>query len=270
MDEFLFPSQDVGGLNDRLSGLDPDAVIALEPPTVRYSPWSDGVGAGVINDEYRRQWYDMIKREPVSYLQARLDLFLAQTGISRDVRSPYFGQSDDLPGGPTDVTNSFPGLLNIRNQVLSWTDGSTGSGSILHIPVLYLVAAVCSIWVVGRRLGERRAAAILITVLAAMQTLLFFTAPTSEYRFQFFQVVIGATSLAVLIAQTLMTKSFTRSELGDQPSRPSHGARLPPRRSLAHSNVRPSPNHPTVRWPGGPAPASGHRRVAPAQDGRRR
>ena len=204
MDDFLFPSQDVELLRNRLGSRDPDAVIGLEPPAVTYSPWADAVGAGVINNEYRRQWPDMIKRDPMSYLRSRLDLFLVQAGISRDVRSPYFAQSDELPaGGVAGVGNSFPQLLNARNRVLSWTDGTSGSGSIWHVPALYLIAATGSIWMIGRWSGERRAAAVLIAVLAAMQTVLFFTAPTAEYRFQFFQVVLGTTFFAVLLALTI-------------------------------------------------------------------
>jgi hypothetical protein len=224
MDDFLFPSQDVELLEHRLGGLDPDAVIALDPPVARYSPWSGGPGAGVINDEYQQQWIDMIKRDPVSYLRMRLDLYLDQLGITREVRSPHFERSDELPGGAEGVENSFPELLRIRNLVLSWTDGTAGSGSILHAPALYLVAAMSSIWQIGRRVGERRAAVVLVAVLAAMQALLFFTAPTSQYRFQFFQVVIGATFFAVLLAMTITTNGAT-SELGYRAGRPFAGDR---------------------------------------------
>ncbi len=219
MDEFLFPSQDVTNLEQRLSDRDPDAVIGLNPPVVRFTPYSDGLGANVINDEYRRQWIDMIKRDPVPYLRARLDLHLDQLGISRDVRSPYFERSDQLSRSAIGVENSFPELLRIRNLVLSWTNEANGPGSMLRVPALYLVAAIMSSWVIGGRMGARRAAIVLIAVLLSMQLLLFFTAPTSEYRFQFFQVVIGATFLAILVAMTITRTNGARSIVGNQPCR---------------------------------------------------
>ena len=139
MDEFLFPASDVAALRAALDGLDPDAVIGLEPPMVRFSPLEERPDAATDQAPPTATSGGRCSRSTRSPTYAHaIELFLSQAGISRDVRTPYFGQSDALPGadGVDDVVNSFPGLLD-RADYLPDLDGRAGRhGVVLHAPVL--------------------------------------------------------------------------------------------------------------------------------------
>jgi hypothetical protein len=153
-----------------------------------------------VTDRYSAQWRNMLWSHPVAYLKARFELHLRQVGLSGDINSTYFGRSDTLGRDSYEFAPAFPWLLDIRNRALATTADESGKGSILHVPALYLILATVAIVYFGRELRDVRAALFYGAVLGAMQLLLFFAAPTNEYRFQFFQVVLAVALALIAIA----------------------------------------------------------------------
>jgi len=205
LDKFLFPSQDIDLLRARLGAIDLGAVVYADPPIVNYRNAS-----GEINGVWARQWRAMLRQHPVDYLIWRGKLFLAQLGITHGVRYPYFEGSAELHNGlRKSVANTFPWALALRNDVLSTLDGRPATGSFLVVPAWYVLIAGGSIAFLGMT-GERRAAPALLLVLLAMQGLLFFTAPGSEYRLEYFQIVLGTVFGSIVLVAQLQTVAVRR------------------------------------------------------------
>ena len=198
LDRSLFPSQDLELLRTRLGPLDLAAVVYADPPIVNYRNHD-----AEINRVWASQWRSMLGSHPVDYLIWRTKLFFAQLGITHGVRYPYFEGSAELYNGlgPT-VANVFPGALDARNEVLETFDGPPATGSFLVVPAWYFLVTAASIAFLGRA-GERRPALALLLVVLAMQGLLFFTAPGTEYRLEYFQVVLGATFGTIVVTGRL-------------------------------------------------------------------
>jgi hypothetical protein len=79
-------------------------------------------------------------------------------------------------------------------------EGTPASGSPLQVPLLYVVGSIAAINVLGRRASAMGPARVLVLVLAAMQTILFFAAATPEFRFQYFQVVLCVCLCSMVLA----------------------------------------------------------------------
>jgi hypothetical protein len=196
LDRSLFPSQDVDLLRSRVGPLDLGAVVYADPPIVTHRNDSSQ-----INSLWATQWRDMLRSHPVDYLIWRTKLYLAQLGVTHGVRYPYFEGSAELHNGlGPSVDNVFPEALDVRNSVLSAFDGPMGTGSFLVVPVWYLLVAIGSLVVLARQ-GDGRSAMALLLVVLTMQGLLFFTAPGSEYRLEYFQVVLGTTFGSIVLAR---------------------------------------------------------------------
>jgi hypothetical protein len=204
MDEDVFPSQDIESLRDRLGDRDPGNAIYLEPPMVRFGHTSR------INELWMGQWRRMILENPGAYLAWRTKLYLRQIGLTRNVLTPHFQASDQLEGFASDeVTASFGDLLVARNRILGKTEGKPGWGSPLHAPAVYIVGSILAITVLARRSGYRHRGVALVAVLIVMQAVLFFTTPGSEYRLQYYQVVLGIALGSAAVA--LRGRSFRHS-----------------------------------------------------------
>lgn len=197
LDEALFPSQNVDLLRWRLAGRDPEAAAGLDPPLLRYDPFD-----ATLNKAWSSQWLRLVRKHPLRYLESRTRLYGDQVGISGDTRSPYFGRSDDLGWRVDEFAHAFPRLLEVRNRLLSWGLGS-GAGSLLDVPLGYIAGSILAIGVLGRRTGRTRWAVLLLLVLAIMQAGLFFFAGTSEFRFQYFQVVVCVSLCSILLVSPL-------------------------------------------------------------------
>jgi hypothetical protein len=214
LDDFLFPVQDVELLRSYVGGtLDVRAVVYAYPQLVRHRNDSQQT-----NSAWAKQWRRMLRDHPGDYLIWRGKLYLAQMGITHDVRDAYFEGPWRFDNGLAPaVANAFPSALDARNRALSIVNGPPASGTLLVAPALYLVIAVGSIGMLARRRREWRAAGALLVVLGAMQVILFFTAPGSEFRLQYFQVVFGTAFCSIAIACLLQSsagrKSAQRSEL---------------------------------------------------------
>lgn len=234
LDDFLFPAQDVAVLRARIGALDLGAIVYADPPVVNYRNENPR-----INAEWARQWRTMVLDHPVDYLVWRGRLYLAQLGITHGVRYPYFEGSAELHNGlGSSVDNVFPGALDARNRLLATFDGPSATGSFLVVPAWYLILAVGSIALLGRN-GERRPALALVLVVLAMQGLLFLTAPGSEYRLEYFQVVLGTAFGSVLIAGQIHTVTARGRR------RPT--TRSPRQRSTSDTDVSQRPKPPAVR-----------------------
>ncbi len=215
LDDFLFPAQNVDLLRSRTGGaLDVGAVVYAYPQLVRHINDSQQT-----NSAWAKQWRQMLRDHPGDYLIWRGRLYLAQLGITHDVRNAYFEGPARVDIGLTRVVaNAFPSALHARNRALSIIDGPQARGTLLVVPAFYLVIAVGSIAMLARRSGEWRAAGALLVVLAAMQVLIFFTAPGSEFRFQYFQVVLAMAFCSIAIAHLLQSSAGRTSAQSSEPS----------------------------------------------------
>jgi hypothetical protein len=163
-----------------------------------------------VNSRWARQWRNMLTDHPVDYLVWRGRLFLAQLGITHGVRYPYFEGSVDLANGlGPSLAHAFPRALDVRNDVISTFNGPLATGSFLVVPAWYLLITGFALASLARD-GSRRAAIAVFSVVLAMQGLLFFTAPGSEYRLEYFQVVLGTTFGMTAVARRLQSDAASR------------------------------------------------------------
>jgi hypothetical protein len=209
----LFPAQDVNLLRARAGSLDLGALIYHEPQILNHR-----VESRSVNEAWAREWRQVLREHPIDYLIWRGRLYLAQLGITHGVRDSYFGGSsriidDGLRGS---VENVFPGALQTRNDLLSAVNGSQPTGSFVVVPAWYVLIAAISIVHLGRNGRRRAATAFLLTVLA-MQGLLFFTAPGTEYRLEYFQVVLGTTFGSIVVARHVRILAVRRRRHPEHP-----------------------------------------------------
>jgi hypothetical protein len=191
----LFPSQDADMLRVKLAGRDPGNAIYFDPPVLRFGHTDAGT-----SHLWAEQWRRMIRNHPGRYLQWRTKLYLRQVGLTGQVLTPQFPGSDVLEGfSRREILSAFPELLKTRNRILRATEGKPGWGSPLHTPAIYIAGSVVAIGVLSRRAGRQPLGAALIVVLVAMQGLLFFTSPGSEYRLEYYQVVLGTALGSVML-----------------------------------------------------------------------
>lgn len=197
LDSFLFPSQDVEALRARLTNYGPEDAVNLVPPLVRFEP-----GNRKVTKAWFEQWLHLVRKQPYYYLKSRTELYGDLLGVSGTVRSPYFGASDRFRDEWRfgEFSNKFPRALEIRNRLLSWVDFTFANGFPLHTPLLYVVTSIVAVKVLGRRASAMGLARLLVLVLAAMQAILFFTAGTPEFRFQYFQVVLCVCLCSIILA----------------------------------------------------------------------
>lgn len=199
LDEMLFPDQNLSVLRSNIGQLDMEGLVYADPPIVRHRNEDRDTNA-----TWMRQWRKMLRDHPIDYLAWRTELYLAQLGITQGVRRPYFDESVERDNGlRPEVANRFPRLLEMRKRLLSAIEGPRAAGSLLARPALYLIGSFGAIVILARRRQQWGPAVALLVALSAMQMILFFTAPGSEFRLEYFQVVIGLAFGSVTIVGSL-------------------------------------------------------------------
>ncbi len=180
----------------------------------------------------------MARDHPLRYLASRARLYGGQVGMPGGARSSYYGGSDDLGWRFRDFSHTFPSALSVRNRLLSWVEGTAERGSPLNVPLLYIVASVAAIRRLGRRAREPVLPVALVVVLVAMQAILFFMAGTHEFRYQYFQVALGACLCSIALA----LGRCERDALSEAITPPARRTRWQParRKRQAVSSTRPT------------------------------
>jgi hypothetical protein len=156
-------------------------------------------------DELAAAWRRAILRHPIAYLDARIELFSRQIGLSRAGRWIYHPGIDDNPLG---LHIRFPAANQRAREYVEAFAAPTLDGSILHEAWLYLLGAAAGAWTWLRR----RSWPLLVLGALALSALtyqigLFFGAAATQHRYEFPAVAIG---LVVLAAATRLAWSRLR------------------------------------------------------------
>lgn len=204
--ESLFPSQDLEAV--RLRGL-PDA-FAGPDPLVAWNPYQDGAA---IQAQVAHAWWTMVKNHPLDYLRARARFFVPQLMIGHPARSAYFGWSDELDWERSgELRQSFPTLNRGRLRLLTIFEGNAvARGGPLHVVWLYVllgIAASLRLAFVSDPTRTLGISALLLQV--TLQIGIFFFAPTVQYRYQLFQLILGI-AMTIGAAATLRRPATRRS-----------------------------------------------------------
>jgi len=148
--------------------------------------------------ELRSAHRSAIREHPWAYVQVRMQHYLAQVGLTRQVEATYYSWTDEIGWDQGEALRQrWPAANDLRNELLEWTTGERGSGRIWHAPWLYLVLGLIgsALLVTSRSHVALGWLLILVTVLS--QSLLWIGTPATNYRYQLPAVVMGIAAFVI-------------------------------------------------------------------------
>lgn len=141
----------------------------------------------------RSAWLESIREHPLDYIAVRGTLWLQLMGLRSGLLSAWFGGSDLLNWDRSpELAQAFPTLTSARYSVLdTFDDGNRGPGP-LHRPVIFLVAGLFgSVLLIVAGSAARLFGIATLGLQVVFQATLAATAPVVEFRFEYFQVLLG-------------------------------------------------------------------------------
>jgi len=210
-DELVFPASlrtaDLTAIREAWIEGQVGSVVYPADPLVDYAPYTAGHG-----DEVRAAWARAVLDHPIDYLIVRADLATKSWGLRSGNLSAWFDRSDALNRASRELRQRFTGLADARANYLDAFDRGRGTPGVLHMPWLYLLVGIIgsvALLVVGASARVFGVATLALQVL--LQGVLVVAAPLVEFRFQYFQVVLGPVIAGVGLV------SWWRARHGDDP-----------------------------------------------------
>jgi hypothetical protein len=192
VDEMLVPdrflrSDDLDVIRRRWIDGQSGAVLYVPGGPVRYDPGEPG-GAAL-----RNAWLRAIVHHPFAYAAVRSELTLQILGARDGTLSAWFDRSDLLAPWTRQFAPDLPRLASVRADYLDAFDASQrGAPGPLHAAWMYLLAGLLGGALLVAAGGWQRVFGWAVLALQLLlQAVLFFAAPVAEYRFEYFQIVLG-------------------------------------------------------------------------------
>jgi len=191
-DELLVPApfrrtDDLDRIRKRWIPGQSGAVLYVPGGPVRYDP-GEPSGTAV-----RNAWLAAIVHHPLAYASVRGELTLQILGARKGTLSAWFDRSDHLARWTRQFAQDLPRLASVRADYLDAFDASPrGSPGPLHAAWMYLVSGLLGGALLVARGGWRRVFGwVVLALQLLLQGVLFFAATVAEYRFEYFQVILG-------------------------------------------------------------------------------
>lgn len=167
-------------------------IIFTNPPLI------PAVNSKEAVEDLRVNWLSAIRRHPLSYLDARVEVFLRQVSLTRPAVFVYHPVIDPNTEGQE---IEFTELNDVATDyVEAFTINANLDGGVVHRVWLYLLLALAGMVILLRSASvPRRILGALAVSSVLYQVGLFFGAMGVQYRWQFGTVVIGLVVLAVLV-----------------------------------------------------------------------
>jgi len=216
--ESLNPRLDIAELKRLWSKSHPDQRGAwfwsVDSPVV-LDMYEDG---GAVNALVASSWREAILAEPLAYLRSRTELYVAQVDLVTPSRSTFYGVSDELEWERSDsLRQAFPALNEIRMNYafLASVDGESNVGGPLYRVWIYLGLGIAGSVVLAMTKTDLRFLALgLLVFQLLMQALLFVGAGVAEYRYNYYQVILGIV-LSIAAASELVSSRRSVDSIKD-------------------------------------------------------
>ena len=203
-------------------------VLDVPDAPFRYRPYNSS-----HVDALRAAWRDAIIDHPLDYAVVRTKLTLQLWGLRDGMLSAWFDRSDDLSasgGGALswersrELAQSFPSLADARASFLDAFDGQRGYPGPLHRPWPYLLAGLAgAILLVAAGGASRVFGWAMLALQVLLQGVLALSAPLVQYRFEYFQVLLGIVLAVLGVAAWRRRRIEARSALAHTPTSPGQG-----------------------------------------------
>jgi len=162
---------------------------------VRFEPYTRG-----HVDALQSEWVRSALRHPSDYAVVRAKFALQLVGLRAGMVGAWFDRSDTLRWrGSTELRQRVTAMADVRASYLDAFDGDTpGSPGPLHQPWLYLMFGIVGAILFVAIGGTARVFGWAVLALQVLlQLVLAIAAPVVEFRFQYFQVMLGIVLLVV-------------------------------------------------------------------------